>query len=110
MHLKLVEMLAEGVQTLHPSVLGISTRKISPEVATIVAEALYQSIVESARLMPDKLAAMSTTSTHTEWGSYTLEDFEHLDLDDPSIERADFKNIIKELISIASFWKLACSV
>lgn len=107
MRLKLIEVLADGVQQLHPSMLGICTKKISREAATVVAEVLYDSIVESARLMPDKLAMSGSNS---EWSSYTLESFEKLNLDDKSLEREDFKNIIKELIGIANFWKLACSI
>lgn len=102
--------LAEGVRLQHPSVLGINTRKISRPVAAIVADVLYDNLKERKTLMPDKLDLNRERVNKSEWSSCTLKDFEDVNLDDNTLERSDFKNIIRELISIGNFWKLAASV
>ena len=102
--------LAAGVQLQHPSMLGINTRKISAPVAAVVADALYEHLKAKKELMPDKLDLNRERVFNSAWSHCTLKDFEDINLDDTSLERTDFKLIIKELISIANFWKLAASV
>lgn len=112
----IIDALADGVQGQHPSVIGLNVRKTSREVALIVADVLRESIIKGPDLMPDKLPrvskmkALEKFNTHTEWSNYSLDSFEQLDLDDVSLERQDFKDIIKELIGLANFWKLGCSL
>lgn len=96
--------------------LGIATRKVSKEVATVVAEVLYDDLIKRKELMPDKMAYVSRAhtldkfNTNSEWSKYTLDMFEDLDLSSPALERVDYQKIVKELIGIANFWKLACSL
>lgn len=101
----LLESIKKRLERVSPASIGMRGRHFSKEVLLIAADVVYNKLKEGDSLVPDSFVDTKSSNPFSQYG---LDYFDGNNLD--CYERTDLINIIKRLVEIGYWWKMAASI